>query len=179
MVGEHRPVTWWHRSKDLSMPNFNRVFLMGNITRDIELKTIASGQSVAKIGLAVNRKWRDQNGQDREEVTYVDCDAWGKTAESIAKFFSKGRPIFIEGRLKLDTWQDKESGQNRSKLGVVIDNFQFVDSKPGGGGGGGSSNSEGGGYSRPAPRSAPAGASPARSPAPSGMDMPESDDIPF
>lgn len=159
------------------MPNLNRVFLMGNLTRDVELKTIPSGQQVANLGLAINRRWRDQNGQDREEVTYVDCEAWGKTAETMAKYLAKGRPVFIEGRLKLDQWE--KEGQKFSKLRIVVEEFQFIDSKPGGGGGGGG-NSDGGGYSRPAaPRSAPATSAPARSTAPAGMDMPESDDIPF
>jgi len=155
------------------MPNLNRVFLMGNLTRDVELKTIPSGQQVANLGLAINRRWRDQNGQDREEVTYVDCEAWGKTAETMAKYLAKGRPVFVEGRLKLDQWE--KEGQKFSKLRIVVEEFQFIDGKPGGGG-----NSEGGGSSRPATRSAPAASSaPARSSAPAGMDMPESDDIPF
>lgn len=159
------------------MPNLNRVFLMGNLTRDVELKSIPSGQQVANLGLAINRRWRDQSGQDREEVTYVDCEAWGKTAETMAKYLAKGRPVFIEGRLKLDQWE--KEGQKFSKLRIVVEEFQFIDSKPGGGGGGASSSEGGGGYSRPAPRSAPSGSAPARSSAPAGMDMPESDDIPF
>ncbi len=116
------------------MGNFNKVYLMGNLTRDVELKSTNSGQQVAKIGLAVNRNWTGQDGEKREETTFVDCEAWGKTAEIMAKYLAKGRPVFIEGRLKLDQWQDKESGQNRSKLGVVVESFQFIDSRPGGGG---------------------------------------------
>ena len=115
--------------------SFNKVFLMGNLTRDVELKTLPSDQSVAKIGLAVNRKFRTRDGENREEVTFIDCEAWGRTAEVMNKYLSKGRPVFIEGRLKLDQWQDKE-GQNRSKLKVVIENFQFVDSAGGSGGSG-------------------------------------------
>jgi single-strand DNA-binding protein len=163
--------------------NYNKVILMGNITRDIELKTIASGQSVAKIGLAVNRRWRTPEGEQREEVTYVDCDAWGKTAETMAKYLGKGRPVFIEGRLKLDQWQDKESGQNRSKLGVVIETFQFVDSRPGAGGDGGgpSGSASGGAWSprqsgQPRQQPAPTAASAPASSAPPPM---EADDIPF
>ncbi|MFM7133267.1 MAG: single-stranded DNA-binding protein [Planctomycetota bacterium] len=125
------------------MASYNKVLLMGNLTRDVQLKSTAGNQSVAEIGLAVNRKYRTKDGQDREEVTYVDCECWGSRAEVIAKFFSKGKPIFIEGRLKLDTWEDKD-GQKRSKLRVVVDDFQFVDSRGGGGGGGGG----GGDYSR-------------------------------
>lgn len=118
------------------MANLNRVFLMGNLTRDVELRTTNSNLSIAKLGLAVNRRWRTPEGEDREEVTFVDCDAFGRTAETLAKYLSKGRPVFIEGRLKLDQWEDKE-GNKRSKLGVVVESFQFIDSKPGGGGGGG------------------------------------------
>jgi len=164
---------------EVRMGNFNRVFLMGNITRDIELKSTSGGQSIANIGLAVNRRWVGADGEKKEDTTFVDCEAWGKTGENIAKFFSKGRPIFIEGRLKLDTWQDKESGANRSKLKVVVEGFEFCDSKPGGGGGGGGEG--GGGYSRPAGNSgAPRAAAPAaQGNAPAGMEMPSSDDIPF
>ncbi len=124
--------------------SFNKVLLMGNLTRDVELKTLPSDQSVAKIGLAVNRKFRTKDGENREEVTFIDCEAWGRTAEVMNQYLSKGKPVFIEGRLKLDQWQDKE-GQNRSKLKVVVENFQFVDS---GGGSGGSGSSGGGSSSR-------------------------------
>jgi single-strand DNA-binding protein len=114
------------------MPNLNKVMLMGNITRDIELRTIPSGQSIAQIGLAINRSWTSADGEKREEVTWVDCEAWGKTAEIMHKYLAKGRPVYIEGRLKLDQWDDKESGQKRSKMKVVIEAFQFIDSKGGG-----------------------------------------------
>ena len=124
---------------------------MGNLTRDPEVKHTANNRAVVTIGLAVNRKFKTAEGEWKEEVTFVDCEAWGYTAENIGKFFSKGRPIFIEGRLRLDTWDDRNDGSKRSKLKVVIDNFQFVDSKPGGGGGGG------GGYERaPVSQQAPA-----------------------
>ena len=113
----------------------NRVFLMGNLTRDIELKHTPSDQSVATIGLAVNRTYKTREGESREETTFVDCEAWGRTAEVMSQYLCKGRPVFIEGRLKLDQWDDRESGKKRSKLKVVIDNFQFVDSKGGDGGG--------------------------------------------
>lgn len=116
--------------------SFNKVILMGNLTRDPEVRYTASNMAIAKIGLAVNRKYRTADGQMKEDVLFVDCDAFGKTAEAIGKFLTKGRPIFIEGQLRLDQWQDKTSGENRSKLKVVIDTFQFIDSKPGGGGGG-------------------------------------------
>ncbi len=101
---------------------------MGNLTRDPELKQTPSNQSVAQIGLAVNRKFKGRDGDMKEETTFVDCEAWGRTAETMSKYLSKGKPVFVEGRLKLDQWQDKD-GNNRSKLKVVIDTFQFVDSR--------------------------------------------------
>ncbi len=112
----------------------NKVFLMGNLTRDIELKHTPSDQSVATIGIAVNRTFKTRDGESREETTFVDCEAWGRTAEVMSQYLRKGRPVFIEGRLKLDQWDDKETGNKRSKLKVVIDNFQFVDSRGGDGG---------------------------------------------
>jgi single-strand DNA-binding protein len=158
------------------MASYNKVLLMGNLTRDIELKSIGGGTTVAKIGLAVNRHFTTQSGEKREETTFVDCEAWGKTAEIMAKYLSKGRPVFIEGRLKLDQWQDKESGQNRSKLGVVIESFQFVDSRGGAGGGNGGEAGQAaaptGGWSKGA----------GAKPAPAGAGQPEpmqADDIPF
>ncbi len=127
--------------------SLNKVMLMGNLTRDVELKHTQSNQAVATIGMAVNRRWKDQNGEQREETTFVDCEAWGKTAEILAQYMAKGKPLLIEGRLKLDTWQDKESGANRSKMRVVIEQFYFVDSKGGGeGGGGGGGQRSGGNY---------------------------------
>ena len=110
------------------MANYNKVLLMGNLTRDPELKRTSNDMAVAQISIAVNRRFKDRTGEQREETTYVDCESWGKTAETMAKYLAKGRPVFVEGRLKLDQWQDKD-GNNRSKLKVVIDNFQFVDSK--------------------------------------------------
>jgi single-strand DNA-binding protein len=115
--------------------NYNKVLLLGNLTRDIELRHIAGDNAVANIGLAVNRRYRTKEGENREETTFVDCEAWGRTAEVMSKYLAKGRPVFIEGRLKLDQWQDKD-GQNRSKIKVVVENFQFVDSGGGGQGGG-------------------------------------------
>lgn len=118
------------------MANYNKVLLMGNLTRDIELKQIAGNQSVAEIGLAVNRRYKDREGNPREETTFVDCEAWGRTAEVMSQYLSKGKPVFIEGRLKLDTWQD-QSGNKRSKMRVVVENFQFIEPRGEGGGGGG------------------------------------------
>lgn len=113
----------------------NKVFLMGNLTRDVELKFTPTNQPVATVGIAVNRRYKTREGEDRDETTFVDCEAWGRTAEVMNQYLSKGRPVFLEGRLKLDQWQDRETGKNRSKLRVVIENFQFIDS-PGGARGG-------------------------------------------
>jgi len=110
------------------MPNLNRVTLMGNLTRDPELRTLPSGNAVAALGLAINRRWKNQQGEQQEETTFVDCEAFGKTAEVLAQYLKKGRPVYIEGRLKLDMWEDKEGGK-RSKMKVIVDNFQFIDSK--------------------------------------------------
>ncbi|MCW5756172.1 MAG: single-stranded DNA-binding protein [Phycisphaeraceae bacterium] len=123
--------------------SFNKVFLMGNLTRDVEMRHTPQNTAVGSFGLAVNRKYRTQDGQNHEEVTFVDCEAWGRTAEVMAQYLKKGRPAFIEGRLKLDQWQDQQ-GNKRSRLKVVVENFQFVDSGQGGGGGGHSSGGGGG-----------------------------------
>ncbi len=131
------------------MPNLNRVMLMGNLTRDPELRYTPNNTAVANIGLAINRRWRNQQTNEwQEETTFIDCEAWGRTAETISQYLKKGRPLYVEGRLRLDTWQDKESGQNRSKLKVVVETFQFIDSRQGGdgeGGGGGGNYGGGGG----------------------------------
>ena len=116
------------------MSNFNKVLLMGNLTRDVELKFTPSNQAVAQIGIAVNRRYRTKEGEDREETTFVDCEAWGRTAEVMNQYLAKGRPVFIEGRLKLDQWEDKD-GQKRSKMKVVVENFQFIGGRPEGQGG--------------------------------------------
>ena len=158
--------------------SFNQDILMGNLTRDVELKFTPSNKAVAKIGLAVNERWTTPEGEKKEAVTFVDCEAWGKTAEIMGKYLTKGKPVFIVVRLKLDTWQDKESGQNRSKMKVVIESFQFVDSAGGGAGGasqrgGHDSGADEGGGGGPAPQvrtnRAPAGAGPTI----------EHEDIPF
>ena len=119
------------------MSSYNKVILMGNLTRDPQLKYLPSQMAVAEFGIACNRKFRTQSGEDREEVTFVDCAAFGKTGELINKFFQKGKPIFIDGRLKYDQWEDKQGGGKRSKLSIVVENFQFVGGRDGGGGGGG------------------------------------------
>ena len=108
------------------MANFNKVFLMGNLTRDPEVRYTPKGTAIATIGLAVNRVWTTESGEKKEEVTFVDVDVWGRQAETIGQYMSKGRPIFIEGRLRLDSWDDKETGQKRNKMKVVCESFQFI-----------------------------------------------------
>lgn len=109
------------------MSNYNRVILIGNLTRDPEVCHTPSNQAVANFGLAINRRYTTSSGEKREETTFVDCEAWGKTGEAIGQYLTKGRPVFVEGRLKLDTWEEKD-GSKRSKLKVVVDTFQFIDS---------------------------------------------------
>jgi len=154
------------------MASFNKVVLVGNLTRDPELRYTPKGTAIAKIGLAVNRVWTNEAGEKKEEVTFVDVDVFGRTAENVGQYMRKGRPILIEGRLKLDQWDDKQSGQKRSKLGVIAETVQFLGS-PAGGEGGGSA-------SAPAPRAArPAAASAPASEPVEGDGPPESDDVPF
>ena len=148
------------------MASFNKVILMGNLTRDPELRYTSGGTAIAKLGLAVNRVWRDAEGQQKEETTFVDIDAFGKQAETLGLYMQKGRPILVEGRLKLDQWEDKNTGQNRSRLGVVLERFSFV------GGGGGQAG--GGGGSAPQ-QSAPPPSEPDGPP----VDGPGDDDVPF
>ena len=119
------------------MANFNKVYLMGNLTRDPEMRVTPKGTAICQFGLAISRSWKDESGQTREETAFVDVEAWGKQGEVISKYCTKGRPLFVEGRLKFDQWEDKTSGQKRSKLKVVLENFQFIggprDGAPGGG----------------------------------------------
>src|SRR6478672_7375620 len=110
------------------MANYNKVILAGNLTRDPELRYTPKGMAIAKLGLAINRTWKNEAGETKEEVTFVDVDAFGRTAEVIGQYLKKGRPILMEGRLRLDQWDDKQTGQKRSKLGVVLEAFQFMDS---------------------------------------------------
>ena len=107
------------------MASFNKVILMGNLTRDPELRYTPKGTAIAKIGVAVNRVWTNEAGEKKEEVTFVDVDIFGRTAENVGQYMRKGRPILIEGRLKLDQWDDKQTGQKRSRLGVVLESFSF------------------------------------------------------
>src|SRR5436190_6487693 len=110
------------------MASFNKVILMGNLTRDPELRYTPKGMAIAKIGIAVNRRWTTETGEQKEEVTFVDIDAFGKQAETIGQYMRKGGAILIEGRLRLDQWDDRQTGQKRQRLGVVCENFRFVGS---------------------------------------------------
>jgi single-strand DNA-binding protein len=158
------------------MANLNKVMLIGNLTRDPELRVTPKGTAICQFSLAVNRKFRDEAGADREEVTYVDIEAWGKSGENIAKYCTKGRPLFVEGRLRLDQWEDKTTKEKRSRMKVVCDNFQFLGT---GRAEGGAPGAEGGGggeqprYNSPAPRAG--GAKPAAPAAQENLD----EDVPF
>jgi single-strand DNA-binding protein len=154
------------------MANFNKVILAGNLTRDPELRYTPKGTAIARLGLAINRSWRTETGETREETTFVDIDAFGKQAEVIGQYFKKGRPILIEGRLKYDTWEDKQSGQKRSKLSVVLEGFQFMDSQRGGG--------DGPSPSAPSQPSQPASRGQVSAPAADAdAPPPDEDDVPF
>ena len=121
------------------MSNFNKVILMGNLTRDVEMRYTQAGMAVAKLGMAINRKWT-QNGEQKESTCFVDLTAFGRQAEVLSQYVTKGSPLFVEGRLEYSTWDDKNGGGKRSKLDVVVENFQFVGAPrnaAGGGGGGG------------------------------------------
>jgi len=118
------------------MAYLNKVFLIGNLTRDPELRVTPKGTAICQFGIAVNRQFKDESGATRDETTFVDIEAWGKQGELVSKYLSKGSPAMVEGRLKLDQWEDKTSGQKRSKLKVVLDNVQFLSSRGAGGAGG-------------------------------------------
>ena len=156
------------------MPNLNKVMLIGNVTRDPEVKYTPKGRAVAEVGLAINRVYTPDGGEKREETTFVDITFWGRQAEIIGEYAKKGRPIYVEGRLQLDTWDDKQSGQKRSKLRVVGEQLQLLGSREGGGGGGGGRDYDSGGEAPPARPSRPA--QPQR---PAPAPEPDDDDIPF
>lgn len=156
------------------MANFNKVILAGNLTRDPELRYTPNGKAIAKFGLAINRNWTTETGEKKEEVTFVDIDSFGRQAEVISQYLKKGRPVLIEGRLKLDQWDDKQSGQKRSRLGVVLESFSFLDS--------GNRGEAGAPSDAPRSRSAPAAAPVAAAPAAGGAEDsggPSEDDVPF
>lgn len=146
------------------MANLNKVMLIGNLTRDPELRHTPKGSAVTDLGLAVNRKIQDGNGGWKDETTFVDVTVWGSSAENANKYLSKGRGVFVEGRLQMDTWDDKATGQKRSKLKVVADNLQFL---PDGKGGSRQANEENHGGDRQGGSAGPSG------------DYEEKDDIPF
>lgn len=152
------------------MANFNKVILAGNLTRDPELRYTPAGKAIAKFGMAINRNWTSETGEKREEVTFVDIDAFGRQAEVISQYLKKGRPVLVEGRLKLDQWDDKQTGQKKSRLGVVLESFSFLDSGGRGDGGGGGS---------PAPASSGRVAQPAKPAADDADALPSEDDVPF
>jgi single-strand DNA-binding protein len=157
------------------MANLNKVMLIGNLTRDPELRVTPKGTAICQFSLAVNRKFRDEAGADREEVTYVDIEAWGKSGEHIAKYCTKGRPLFVEGRLRLDQWEDKNTKEKRSRMKVVCDNFQFLGT---GRAEGGTPGGEGGGGEQPrynAPAARPGAPRPAAPAAQENLD----EDVPF
>jgi len=156
------------------MANLNKVMLIGNLTRDPELRVTPKGTAICTFSIAVNRKFKDDSGGEREEVTYVDIEAWGKSGENISKYVTKGRPLFVEGRLRLDQWEDKTTKEKRSRMKVVLENFQFLGG--GRGEGGAPGGGEGGEVRSYAPRSN-AGAAPKPSaPAPQeNLD----EDVPF
>ena len=120
------------------MPSLNKVFLMGNLTRDPELRVTPKGTPICQFALAINRKYKVESGETREEVIFVDIEAWGRQGETIAKFVTKGNPLFVEGRLKLDQWEDKNTKEKRTRMKVVLEQFEFLSGRGGGGGGGGS-----------------------------------------
>lgn len=155
------------------MASYNRVILMGNLTRDPELKYLPNNTAVCEFGLAINHRWRDRDGNQREDVCFVDVSAFGKQGETINQYMSKGRPILVEGRLKLDTWQAQD-GSKRSKHSIVVDNFQFVGPRETGSSGG---EARGAREWNDAPRRQAPASRPAETPAPE--EPPSGEQIPF
>ncbi len=154
------------------MASFNKVILAGNLTRDPQLRYTPKGTAIANFGLAVNRTWKTETGETKEEVTFVDVDAFGRQAEVVAQYMKKGRPFLVEGRLKLDSWEDKNTHQKQSKLKVVLEGFSFIDSQRTGETGGVPVSSQ--------PRSPGHGADSPPLPAPEPDGPPPSeDDVPF
>jgi single-strand DNA-binding protein len=149
------------------MASFNKVILLGNLTRDPEVRYTPKGSAVCDLGVALNRQYTLDSGEKREEVTYVDVVLWSRLAEIAGEYLKKGRPVFIEGRLQLDTWDDKQSGQKRSKLRVIGETMQLLGGRPPGAGGGGGE----GGESRPGKTTPP--------PKPAAGGEPDDDEIPF
>ena len=157
------------------MASFNKVILAGNLTRDPELRYTPKGVAICKFGLAINRTWTSESGEKKEEVTFVDIDSFGRQAEVVAQYMKKGQPFLVEGRLKLDQWDDKQTGQKRSRLGVVLEGFSFLSS------GRGAEGANTPNPLPPRPGAAPASSSaPAPAPAPPDTEPPPGDDdVPF
>ena len=153
------------------MASFNKVILLGNLTRDPEVRYTPKGSAVCDLGLAVNRQYTLDNGEKREEVTFVDVVLWARLAEIAGEYLKKGRPVFIEGRLQMDSWDDKQSGQKRTKLRVVGETMQLLGSRPAPAAGSGGGD-EGGQPARPAAKTA-------TPPQNSSAQEPDDDEIPF
>ena len=156
--------------------SLNKVLLMGNLTRDPEVKYTPKGTAVGDLAIAINDSYKAQDGTIKETVTYVDIEVWGRQAETCKQYLTKGRPIFVEGQLRLDQWETPQ-GEKKSRLKVRADRVQFLGGSPGGGRGG----SGGGGEQRSAP-AADSGRTAARPAATVSEDrppLPEDDDIPF
>jgi single-strand DNA-binding protein len=151
------------------MANLNRVLLIGNLTRDPEVRYTPKGTAVAEIGLAINRTYSGEDGEKKEETTFVEVTLWARQAEIAGQYLKKGRPVFIEGRLQLDTWDDKQTGQKRSKLRVVSESLQLLGSRPEG---------ESSSPATPPRRASAATPSPRPQPRDPDLDV-EPDDIPF
>ncbi len=149
------------------MSSYNRIILLGNMTRDPQLSYLPNGTPAVDFGIATNRKWTGQDGQQRDEICFVDCRLYGKRAEVVQRYFKKGNPIFVEGRLTLDSWTAQD-GTKKSKHRVSVDNFEFVGGAQGGGQSSGGQPADDGGYGRQAPQgggygggyNAPAGGQP-------------------
>jgi single-strand DNA-binding protein len=148
------------------MASFNKVILLGNLTRDPEVRYTPKGSAVCDLGIALNRQYTLDSGEKREEVTYVDVVLWSRLAEIAGEYLKKGRPVFIEGRLQMDSWEDKQSGQKRTKLRVIGETMQLLGGRPPAAGGGAES-----GESRPSKTTPP--------PKPAGGGEPDDDEIPF
>jgi single-strand DNA-binding protein len=156
------------------MAYLNKVFIIGNLTRDPELRVTPKGTAICQFGIAVNRQYKDESGATRDETTFVDVEAWGKQGELVSKYLSKGSLAMVEGRLRLDQWEDKQSGQKRSKLKVVLDNVQFLSSRGSSAGGGSGQQAAPPGDDAEAPDRGAPGAKPAADKADKGDE-----DVPF
>ena len=150
------------------MASFNKVILMGNLTRDPELRYTPKGTAVAKIGLAVNRVWKTETGETKEEVLFIDVEAFSRQAETISQYIRKGSPVLVEGRLRMDTWDDKQTNQKRSKILVIAENVRFL-----------GSGQPREGAAPDAPRAKPVASAPAATTTDPAEEAPPEDDVPF